>query len=754
MGNKMSSWTGYGSERPEADLAFLAQHAPQWEWLGDDGVFNAYDATTSLELERTYIAAAAGTRPGHTTVKLGKASVTVDVLQMLQYKGRNAVGTSKRMRRITQDEIARGLADTTWVPQEEDVMMDEVTEAHIEAALVRERFFGPGGLSKNEWSLASVHRIQNRPLREAYHFERQNMLRERVGVKIEESLMAFGTRTSDPAAIVQDRDGFMVEKGTEGAFYGQGCYFAENLRYSHHYSYCQDKSENVRQLLLVDLLCGQVYDMGEQLDRGGLKCNRAWLRDNGYDSVRGGPHRPKLRGPGDDDSFIRVVYRPNQAYPRFLVTYKRLVPQQLLSESPLEVEAEPSAASPATPSTVVRRALSRGRAASLSTAPRSPRFSPVRRSTTPSATPRSSPVRRGSSPSSVASNSPATGASLASHARSAGLPQTSADSRRPPRSSGSVKAAFKSRDVAIKFTPAHGDVVLSLAWNPNGHELASACGDCKLRILEAAAGNMRTEADTKQPVLCVAWMGDRLAIGLKSRKLLVARVTTGKEVLSDIVFAAEHGDSVCSVAWAPNGEELVTGCQDGRLRLFAARDGGLLWTIEHACPILCVAWSPLGDRIAFGGSNGRLIIATTMGEVERTIDHGNWLTSVAWSCCGQRLATGCDDGKLRIVTAGTGRIERAIEHEERVWSVMWHPDDGNLLATGSNDGKLRILNPSRGSVEYNSRGDKAVTSVAWSPCGSQLAAGCDGGGLRILSFGVFRVSDSGSTSERRVTTKD
>ena len=40
-----------------------------------------------------------------------------------------------------------------------------------------------------------------------------------------------------------------------------------------------------------------------------------------YDSVHAGPHRPYRSGPGINDSCIYVVYKNDQVYPEFVVTY-------------------------------------------------------------------------------------------------------------------------------------------------------------------------------------------------------------------------------------------------------------------------------------------------------------------------------------------------------------------------------------------------------------------------------------------------
>jgi hypothetical protein len=41
-----------------------------------------------------------------------------------------------------------------------------------------------------------------------------------------------------------------------------------------------------------------------------------------YDSVRGGPHKPRHSGPGKDDSEMVAVYKSSQTMPEFVITYR------------------------------------------------------------------------------------------------------------------------------------------------------------------------------------------------------------------------------------------------------------------------------------------------------------------------------------------------------------------------------------------------------------------------------------------------
>ena len=114
-----------------------------------------------------------------------------------------------------------------------------------------------------------------------------------------------------------------------------GIYFAEYARYSNGdrdrgYFHVSSHSGH-RQLLLCKVLCGNVKDYGGTINRE-LNPAKDLVDEQRsanagfqvvFDSVRGGPHCPGHSGGGENDSRMYVVYRNDQVYPAYLVTYRK-----------------------------------------------------------------------------------------------------------------------------------------------------------------------------------------------------------------------------------------------------------------------------------------------------------------------------------------------------------------------------------------------------------------------------------------------
>ncbi len=233
----------------------------------------------------------------------------------------------------------------------------------------------------------------------------------------------------------------------------------------------------------------------------------------------------------------------------------------------------------------------------------------------------------------------------------------------------------------------------------------------------------------------------------------------------DIFTLTGHAKSVNTVAYSRNGAWLISGSDDGLVKLWDAFSGQLVRDLTgHSDSVRCVSFSPDGNLIASSSADNRIILweAATGRIVHILNGHSQSVEHVAFSPDGSLIASsGLDDqvilwnaisgksaGKFwslldcrsvefdphgqRIVAADGASITvqdlqgnrqplRLQSHSGSILDVAFSPH-GTFVASGGRDQQVIIWDPNVGVRKHTLKGHSdTITSLAFNPNGSRLA---------------------------------
>lgn len=190
---------------------------------------------------------------------------------------------------------------------------------------------------------------------------------------------------------------------------------------------------------------------------------------------------------------------------------------------------------------------------------------------------------------------------------------------------------------------------------------------------------------------------------------LAAAETTEDKATTGTAPTGSHSGWVMSVAFSPDGTQILSGSFDATAKIWDAVTGKLIRTFDHKGTI---------DR--------REKIDELTGEaVQTAADSRRVVSSVAFSPDGKHILTGSFDS-MRLWDVASGAILRSFAHDKPhpgVLSVAFAPDGSRVLSGGA-DKTAKLWDTATGNLIFTLQGHFGpVNSVAFSPDGTRALSG-------------------------------
>ena len=174
-----------------------------------------------------------------------------------------------------------------------------------------------------------------------------------------------------------------------------------------------------------------------------------------------------------------------------------------------------------------------------------------------------------------------------------------------------------------------------------------------------------------------------MRIGFMSASLLSGFMPPRDPDISGLIYSA----------WSPDGEQVASSIDDGRIFVWSIATGQTLITFEgHSAPVKRLAWNPVSNVVASGDDSGTIWLwdADTGQPIRRMSGHTGIIYDVVWHPNGQELASAGEDGTVRIWEASTGRM-KIVDQLELFSAVAYSPDGTQLAYAGEYTGENTVV---------------------------------------------------------------
>jgi WD40 repeat protein len=231
--------------------------------------------------------------------------------------------------------------------------------------------------------------------------------------------------------------------------------------------------------------------------------------------------------------------------------------------------------------------------------------------------------------------------------------------------------------------------------------------------------------------------GEQVISGSQDGTLKIWNLNTGKLVRK----ITAHDGSINAISTTLDGLQVISGSHDKTLKVWNLKTGELVDTlIGHYGSVNAVVLTPDGSKLISGSSDCSLKVwDLKSAEVLYTlVGHRASVTAatIVFTQNKQWLISGSYNDTLRVWNLETGREELTLGERDMVRSIAVL--DGERVISASEDGSLTVWKVGTWEKECTLKGhSKPVCSVAVLPDRKQIISGSSDGTIKIWKIGTW-----------------
>ncbi len=291
----------------------------------------------------------------------------------------------------------------------------------------------------------------------------------------------------------------------------------------------------------------------------------------------------------------------------------------------------------------------------------------------------------------------------------------------------------------------HEDIVMAIAFSPDGQYLATAGLDLTAKVWEISSGLQVLQVSHEDIVMAIAFSpdGQYLATASEDSTAQVWETKTGRKIV-----CITHKDSVSKVGFSADGKYLIsiTGNKIFPLATLYTTRTTCLWELCTGRKVICIIHDYGVNAVAFSPDRKYLAIASsdrtvgvwkattrTLGGHHRVactqsvanlstvrMAHSHPIADITFSPDGKYLATASLDGTARVWEMASAQETACVIHGSEINIAIFSPD-GQYLTTASDDHTVRVWKINSGQEITCMALDAKVNDIAFSPNGKFLA---------------------------------